>query len=122
MKKFLTVSLALFAGVMFLGCASTPRIDDELLISRNPNNPFQGTFLQMGDTGPAHLGGRPQYLIVINDNMVTTYLFSPGVYGIGRGWNMVSTTPFERMRTQLWLSDDGNILTVDRGLSYRRIE
>jgi len=126
MKKMLFVFFILIVCTIFLGCVSTvvntvltnPAPPAEYIVEADPNNPYQGTWLQLAPSGPLYVGGRHQYLIVIEGNIATTYLFEPGTFGSGRGWNRISVSP---VNDNYWISDDGNILTVNN-ISYERVK
>jgi hypothetical protein len=107
--------------MILIGCARIP-IPANLIARSNPENPFQGTYLQMATTEPALFGEHIQYLILINDDVVTSFSHFSGVYGTMRGWKIASSSTFEKLRDRLLLSDDGSILTLEGGMSFKRVE
>ena len=111
MKKTKIVSLVLFIGIIFLlsGCASTP---DDLYVSPDPENPFQGTWLYTGGSTFMHIiqGTNGAFYIKAGysgwrKNAVYTIEQNGDTYVTSNNW---------RIRV------DGNILTVEN-MTYERV-
>ena len=80
MKKTKIVSLVLFIGVIFLlsGCASmVERIlpSEELIITPDPNNPFQGTWMSIFPSGYMHVinGMNGEWYVRVKKRAVNTW-------------------------------------------------
>jgi hypothetical protein len=99
-KLLFVVGLVVLIGAIFVieGCSTTPKIPPELIVQPDPNNPYQGTWLSVGNQN---------MMYVIEDNIATFYIFSrvygvpvwsnKGVYSIDDTWK---------------INENGNILTV----------
>lgn len=116
-NKSLFILFVLITGVILIsGCVGTAAISDDYIISPDPDNPFQGTWVTSMGAG--------DYMHVI-DGMNGTWYVRTGIYA--RVWQKRAVYTIEQkengyVTSNYWrIRVDGNILTVE-SMTYERLK
>ena len=115
-KGFLFLCIILLIGISFNSCFSVARqvlkgrINDELMIDPDPNNPFQGTWIDPSKN----------YLHVIDGMNGTWYVYGMLSYERNAVYTIEETDNGFVTSNHWRISVNGNILTVEN-MTYERV-
>ena len=115
MKKLLFLTIVVLMVICYTGCASIVyqatkgKISDELIVETDPNNPFQGTWIDPTQT----------YLHVIEGMKGTWYVKSVTSYNRNAIYTIEKSGDSYVTSNQWRISVNNNILTVE-STTYER--